>query len=281
MPGKTKSTIFTVIVYLAVAGMLIVGYIETREKKEEPAPLPQAEIIVQGSIKPIGVNMKNVATHILTKDDGSVIVLNANGIDLDMYVNEKRVEVTGTIEKGASGKDVLRVTNVSGANEIVAPQDPKKIISEWKIYESAKLGIMAKYKSDWTTEEKDKILTFKIQTPVENNTAKVQPNVQPEPKPEPKFDTVTFEILPNTKGQTLDEYVAGLNDVTIQKSKIGLDSTAAYKRTLGGKVSYYAERESRYFYKISYVPDANKLYDPNRNLFYEVVGAMRFIPFGN
>lgn len=269
MPGKTKSTIFTVIVYVLVAGMLIVGYIETREEPEQPTDSLKTEVVIQGAIKPIGVNMKNVATHILTKDDGSVVLLDKNNMDLDKYVAEKRVSVRGTMELGASGKEVLRVSDVDIAlePEMKKPEDNNQPAG-WDTHKSASVGVSVKYKKYWKIETVDKSFSFKLAEQVENSGAAT----------EPKFDTITFEILASS--QNLEDYIASLNDSTIQKSKIGLDSTNAYKRVLGGKISYFAERESRYIYKISYVPAASKTFDPNRNTFYEIISTLRFIPFG-
>ncbi|MBI5152496.1 hypothetical protein HZA39_03100 [Candidatus Peregrinibacteria bacterium] len=278
MADKRFSTIFTVVVYAAVAGMLVFGYFETREKPEQPTDSLKTEIVIQGAIKPIGVNMKNVATHILIKDDASVVILDGAGMDLDKYIGEKRVSVRGTMELGPSNKEILRVSdiNIAPEPEIKKPEDYNQPVG-WDIYKSASVGVSVKYKKDWEIETAAKSFSFKLPEQVENGAVGGAGAGDGVIQLEQKFDIITFEILSST--QSLDNYIVSLNDSTIQKSKIGLDSTAAYKRVLGGKITYYAERESKYIYKISYIPAANKPFDPNRNTFYEIISTLRFIPF--
>ncbi len=282
---KNSSRFSTLALYFVIGALLIGGYFLTHDDTpaQQEAPLSvKEEVVEQGVLKPIGVNMKNIATHILTKDDGSVVLLDKNSFDLDEYVAEKRVEVRGYFEKNQSGKDILKVENISAADAPEIQKDEKKPV-EWDVYKSGDIGIMLKYRKDWTIEASGKTLKFKL--PVAQETAAVPANNNISPTaivaPEQKFDTITIELLSNTKKQTLDEYIAFFNDATVQKSKIGLDGTSAYKRTLGARVIFYADRESKFIYRISYDPDISKLFDSNKNIFYEIVSTLRFMPFGS
>jgi len=294
---KNTSKFFTVALYLFIAALLIAGYFLTHHRPIKPeSSSVREEAVEQGSLKPIGVNMKNIATHILTKDDGSVVLIDRNGFDLDQYTSEKRVEVRGYYEKNQNGKDILKVENISAVNAPEIQKEEKKPVS-FDIYKSGNLGIMLKYRKDWIIENDAKILRFKLpvadeksegigeqtagakskdsQTQISGENSKNAQGQTYEAKSnagaEQKFDIIAIELLPNSKKQTLDEYVASFNDSTIQKSKIGLDGTPSYKRTLGSKVIFYADRESKFIYRISYNPAVSKLFDPNRNIFYEIV----------
>ncbi|KKQ70901.1 MAG: hypothetical protein UT33_C0013G0017 [Candidatus Peregrinibacteria bacterium GW2011_GWC2_39_14] len=279
---KRKSDLIAIGLYVLAIILLGVGYFSLNMKT--PAPKPNVPIIemttVRGTIKSIGVNLKHVASHILAMDDGNIVILDANGNDLTEYEG-KRVDVEGKFEKRAYEKEIFIVNDVDLVDESENTTNPdanKTLL--WKNFESADIGVSFKYREDFTVETANRSITVKmpIRVPETGKMVAEPEQVAIEPVT-PQFDLIDFVVI-YKNNMTLDEYVANLKDQSMQKSKISSDGTMAYKRTLSnGTVEFYAARENKMIYKISYTPSEKKFYDPNLNIFYEIITEMKFIPF--
>lgn len=284
---KRKLNITAIVLYGLAIILLAVGYFSFHKNAPSPTPnIPIYELTtVRGVIKPIAAKVTSIATHILTMDDGNVVILNANGNDLTDYEG-KKVDVNGKFEKKTEGKDIFIVSDIDLVDEDSNAGTTVKPALTWKKYDSSNVGISFKYRDDFIVEEQNREIVVKI--PVQNPetgkmiaselTDKVVEKLAIEPVM-PEFDIIDFVLVLNKKQMTLDEYVATLNDPSLQKSKIGQDSTSAYKRILpDSKIEFYVSREDKMIYRISYAPQAKKTYDPNQNLFYEIITELKFIP---
>ncbi|HBB02899.1 MAG: hypothetical protein US89_C0003G0017 [Candidatus Peregrinibacteria bacterium GW2011_GWF2_38_29] len=279
---KRKSDLIAIGLYVLAIILLGVGYFSLNAKT--PAPKPNIPIIemttIKGTVKSIGVNLKHVASHILAMDNGNVVILDANGNDLTEYEG-KKVDVEGKFEKRTNEKEIFIVSDVDLVDEdSTANPDAGKTTLLWKTFESADIGVSFKYREDFTVETASRSITVKIPVKIlETGKMVAEPGQVVIEPVAPKFDLIDFVII-YKNNMTLDEYIANLKDPSIQKSKISVDGTLAYKRTLpDGKVEFYAARESKMIYKISYTPSEKKFYDPNLNIFYEIITEMKFIPF--
>lgn len=274
MERKGKSTILIVILYLLIAVILALAYISVRKDVKFFSPKTEIEygvsIVEKGVLKPIGANLKGLGTHFLIKDDESTVILDLSEIDVGKYEGQK-VEVHGIYEKGVSEKPILKVRDIDFAEEEISkPEDSAKPSVDWINYQSADLGIMFKYKSEWILEPTGRSLTIKIP---------YKDEVKPD---EVLNDLIIFELITNKK-LGFEEYISSLPDFnSMQKSKIGIDGTSAYKRIISesGKVIFYTSRENKFIYRFSYTPSKLKPFDANQNMFYEIISTLRFIPFG-
>ncbi|MFA6550320.1 MAG: hypothetical protein WCT36_03130 [Candidatus Gracilibacteria bacterium] len=279
---KRKSDLIAIGLYILAIILLGVGYFSLNTKT--PSPKPNVPIIemttVRGTIKSIGVNLKHIASHILSMDDGNIVILDANGNDLTEYEG-KKVDVEGRFEKRTNEKEIFIVSDVDLVDESENSTNPdanKTLL--WRNFESADIGVSFKYREDFAVETASRSITVKMPVKIPETGKMVTEPEQVTIKPvAPKFDLIDFVII-YKNNMSLDEYIANLKDPSIQKSKISTDGTTAYKRTLpDGKVEFYAARESKMIYKISYTPSEKKFYDPNLNIFYEIITEMKFIPF--
>lgn len=142
----------------------------------------------------------------------------------------------------------------------------KEVVSSitWVDYKNTDFGVSLKYPDNWIIDESEQgFLNF---TPKSFSD-----------QPSPYF--VKIVKLDNYDNKTLTEYLNLEDDYSM--SKIGVDDLVAIKRPEPPESFshfYYVER-SPYIYKFVYMNLDDELDYVSNQVFYEILGSFRFIPF--
>lgn len=228
-----------------------------------------------------GAVVSNKATHLLKMDDGKMLYLKANDVDLanSKYAG-KKVEVVGEIVRTTDGGQVMQVRNVDivDTNTDLSSNQP-----QWIEYASNNLGITLKYRDDFQIRESDNKVTITAK-PQEEVMLPMEDDEEDSESSSPEVAEIDIQLLSDAADFNLAGAM-GIVDLNNQslleggyvKSKITKLSLDAYKKSInnGEQLEFYF---NNYFsYKITFKAGSDKdNIVKNQNIFYDILASLDF-----
>lgn len=265
------------IFYLVGFFILVVGlsyitqqFLMGRQFALTTAPAGSDEIqdaIASGKLTSLGsVAVPGSGSHILLKKDGTSVLLNGLGTNLEPY-NGKMVEVEGRPSKTASGKDLIQVLRVRELTpeETAAAQSVSKV---WSTYEDSVLGMKFLKRDSWNLSNTAGITTITI--PAEQPICTAPPCVPV------KDDTITIEKLNNAKDAPLASFVGDAK--LTSHNLIGPKKLNGYElqNSATGVIVVGVAREKSVF-RLTYTPGVFRAADASANDFHSLLNSFEFL----
>ncbi len=290
-----KYWFFSFLALLIFATTFIFYGCQFLQQRNEPVNIdekPQDRKI--GILKSLGgIRTSNQGTHLLQIENGSTVLLKSLQINLDddKYIN-KTVEVRGLLNFTTDNKQIMEVTSIDVLGEGATQQT---YIPSWKEYSNPESGIFIKYRDDLNlVESAENEINFKrefipdVSASLSNDTQNPPLVIKPlihrmTIKSESFNDTITAYIqksFPELKSDS----VTDLLSLGISRSRIGANSLDAYKKVItdeGQSMVLYFIKQADLIYKISLESGNDQKTLEDQNLFYEMLGSLKFTNHNN
>jgi len=228
-------------------------------KKKVEIDEHQTRVTYVGEIKPLGVKVEKIATHLLLTEEETIYLVSPKGSNVlnnDKY-KDNRVEIEGVLLPTDTHRNIMAVESIR-----IAKEEEKTVTATvtTNLYTNAELGIQFEYPSFWEIAIEDSTLEL------------IELREDAAPIDLPAIIRVKQELSEGLAIESILKEELG-EDISFEESIIGKDNVTAIK--VAGSNTYGLSRG-----EFVYVLGATNTGSEQSAIYSELVSSFMFIPYG-